>query len=359
MKRNILLSVFLVATMCSVFAQNNLQPLATIKVNKSETITLGQLKSRVEVYQRQSGASSFTLEQKKEVLDVMIEERLLVQKAIKSGTTVTDSELDQYFCGTLSNMAGKEVTEREFGELVQTETGKTFDQFMKEQVGMTVSEYKNFLKSQLIAQRYVMSVKQKEIEGTTVSDAEVRDAYEINKSAFVQSDTMKMFLVLVPKNGDNAAAKSLATSLYNDYKSKKVTTDGLTKQMESSKKFQAGTIYVSKSATAAAQLGIDYATLLEMFKKSKGFVSEVSETDVDYQFYTILDKYDAKMLGLSDPVSPGQSVTIYEYVKNNLLSEKRNMVFQQALETITKELKVPANYKMEKSGAALDKLLNW
>ncbi len=359
MKRNILLSVFLVATMCSVFAQNNLQPLATIKVNKSETITLAQLKSRVEVYQRQAGVASFTLEQKKEILDGMIDERLVVQKAIKSGISITDSELNQYFCDTLSGMAGKEVTEREFGELVQTETGKTFDQFMKEQVGMTVSEYKNYMKSQLIAQRYVMSLKQKEIEGVTVSDAEVRDAYEINKSAFVQSDTMKMFLVVVPKNGDGAAAKSLCTSLYNDYKAKKVTTDALTKQMESSKKFQAVPIYVSKSSTAAAQLGVDFATLLEMFKRAKGFISEVSETEVDYQFYTILDKYDAKMLGLSDPVSPGQSVTIYEYVKNNLLAEKRQIVFQEALETLTKELRVPANYKMEKSGAALDKLLNW
>ena len=359
MKRNILFFVFLVATAGAVFAQNNLQALATIKVNKSETITLGQLKARVDVYQKQSGLSSFTLDQKKEILDTMIDERLVVQKAIKSGVTVTDSELDQYFTGMLSNMAGREVTEKEFGELVQSELSKSFDQYMKEQMGMTVNEYKAFLKNQLIAQRYVMSLKQKEIEGASVSDAEVRDAYEINKSAFVQSDTMKMFLVIVPKQGDASGAKALCTSLYNDYKAKKATTDSLVKQMESSKKFQCGTIYVSKNASAAAQLGIDYSTLLDMFKKSKGFVSELSENDTDFQFYTILDKYDAKMLTLSDPVTPGQAVTIYEYVKGNLIEEKRNMIFQNALTDVTKELRVPANYKMEKTGAALDKLLTW
>ena len=359
MKRNILFGVFFVAAAWSVFAQNNLQPLATIKVNKSETITLGQLKARVDVYQKQSGVTNFTLEQKKEVLDVMIDERLVVQKAIKSGISVTDSELDQYFLAMLSNMAGKEVTEKEFSDLIQAEFSKSFDQYMKEQMGMTVAEYKNYLKNQLIAQRYVLSLKQKEIENASVSDTEVRDFYEMNKSAFVQSDTMKMFLILVPKQGDASAAKTLCTSLFNDYKAKKVTTDSLLKQMESSKKFQCGTIYVSKNASAAAQLGIDYSTLLEMFKKTKGFVSEVSETEGDYQFYTILDKYDAKMLGLSDPVTPGQAVTVYEYVKGNLVEEKRNTIFQNALTDLTKELRVAANYKMEKTGAALDKLLTW
>ncbi|MBR4825650.1 MAG: SurA N-terminal domain-containing protein [Spirochaetaceae bacterium] len=359
MKRNILFFVFLVATAGAVFAQNNLQALATIKVNKSETITLGQLKARVEVYQKQSGLSSFTLDQKKEILDTMIDERLVVQKAIKSGVTVTDSELDQYFTGMLSNMAGREVTEKEFGELVQSELSKSFDQYMKEQMGMTVNEYKAFLKNQLIAQRYVVSLKQKEIEGATVSDAEVRNAYEINKSAFVQSDTMKLFVVVVPKKGDPSAAKALCTSLYNDYKAKKLTTDSMTKQMESSKKFTCAPFYISKIPSAAAQLGIDYATLLDMFKNSKGFVSEVSENETDYQFYIILDKYDAKMLTLSDPVTPGQAVTIYEYVKGNLIEEKRNMIFQNALADVTKELRVPANYKMEKTGAALDKLLTW
>lgn len=359
MKRNILFGVFFVAAAWSVFAQNNLQPLATIKVNKSETITLGQLKARVEVYQKQAGVSSFTLEQKKEVLDVMIDERLVVQKAIKSGISVTDSELDQYFLGILSNMAGKEVTEKEFGELIQAEFSKSFDQYMKEQMGMTVAEYKNFLKNQLIAQRYVVSLKQKEIENASVSDTEVRNAYEMNKSAFVQSDTMMMFYVVVPKQGDASAAKALCTSLYNDYKTKKATTDSLRKQMESSRKFQCAPIYVSKTAPAATQLGIDYPTLLEMFKRAKGFISEVTETESDYQFYTILDKYEAKMLSLSDPVTPGQAVTVYEFVKGNLIEEKRNTIFQNALTDLTKELRVAANYKMEKSGAALDKLLTW
>ena len=359
MKRNILFFVFLIATACSVFAQNNLQPLATIKVNKSETITLGQLKARVEVYQKQSGITNFTLDQKKEVLDLMIDERLVIQKAIKSGISVTDSELDQYFVAMLSNMAGKEVTEKEFGELIQAEFSKSFDQYMKEQMGMTVNEYKSYLKNQLIAQRYIMSLKQKEIEGASVTDTEVRDAYEINKSAFVQSDTMKLFIVVVPKKGDPSAAKTLCTSLYNDYKAKKATTDSMTKQMESSKKFTCAPFYISKTSSAAAQLGIDYATLLDMFKKSKGFVSEVSENETDYQFYIILDKYDAKMLTLSDPVTPNQPVTVYEYVKGNLIEEKRNMIFQNTLADITKELRVAANFKMEKTGAALDKLLTW
>ena len=359
MKKSIIVTAFLLSTFCAVFAQNNLQPLATIKINKSETITLGQLKSRVEVYQRQSGVSNFTLEQKKEVLDAMIDEKLVVQKAMKSGVNITDSQLNDYFLNSLSSMVGKQVTEKEFAEIVQTETGKTFDQFMKEQVGMTVSEYKNYLKSQLIAQQYVMQLKQKEMEAVTVADTDIRNFYEMNKSSFVQSDMMKMFLVIVPKGSDAAGAKKRCTTLHDDYKAKKLTTEAIRSQMESTKAFQSGEMYVSKNATAASQLGMDYNSLLQMFSQKVGFISEVQETDVDYQFYAVLEKHDAKMLGLSDLVQPGTSVTVYQYVKDSLIQQKQAALFQTGLEELTKSLRTDANFKMEAKSTKLDKLLTW
>lgn len=360
MKRIIALCVLLSGCVFASFAQNNLQPLATVKINKSESITLGQLKSRVEVYQRQAGGINFTLEQKKDVLDAMIDEKLIVQQATKSGIAITDTQLNQYFLDTLASMVGRQVTESEFAEIIKAEMGKTFDQFMKEQVGMTVAEYKAFLKSQLLAQQYILGLKEKELKAITASDSEVTQYYEINKSSFVQSDMMKMFLVIVPKTGDPSGAKVRATSLYNDLKNKKQTTDDLKKQMaNNSSVFQAGEMYVSKTAVAAAQLGINYDALLEMFKKSKNYMSEINESDVDYQFYIVLDKYDAKMLSLNDWVQPGTQVTVSTYIRENLIQQKQSELFQTALNDTAKSLRTSSNFKMEKKDSQLDKLLTW
>ena len=71
MKRIALCSVLLLVSGVLAFAQADLQPLANIKLNKSESITLKQLKSRVESYKLQTGMASFTVEQKKEILDAM------------------------------------------------------------------------------------------------------------------------------------------------------------------------------------------------------------------------------------------------------------------------------------------------
>ena len=88
MKRLFGISCFLFLTAVAVSAQNDLQPLVTIKLYKTESITLKQLKNRVAVYQKQTGTPSFTLEQKKQILDSMIDEKLAMQAAQKAGLVI-------------------------------------------------------------------------------------------------------------------------------------------------------------------------------------------------------------------------------------------------------------------------------
>ena len=357
MKKFFVTTVVLFVCAFSLFAQNNLQPLATVKLNKSETITLGQLKSRVDLYQRQTG-TTLTFEQKKEILNAMIDEKLVVQSAAKAGITLTDAQVNEYYLNYLAQMVGKQVTENEFADMVKTETGKTYEVFMKEQTGMTVAEYKKYLKEQMIANQYILSLKEKEVNAVTVSDDEVRNFYEINKTSFVQSDTLKMLLVIAQKNGDPSAAKTRATSLNSDLKAKKTTAEKIKQGTGSG--YDAGDFYVAKNATAAAQLGMDYNSLLEMFKKDKGFISEVTETDTDFQFWQILEKHNAKMLGLSDVVQPGTSVTVYEYIKENLKNQKQSQILATGVSELSKSLRTDTkSFKIEKKDDALEKLLTW
>ena len=358
MKRLFPVLLLSILSASGVFAQSDLTPLANVKLNKSETITLKQLKSRVNTYQLQTQSPSFTVEQKKEILDAMIDEKLVVQAAQKAGLNITDSQVNQYFLQSIAQQVGKQVTEAEFSSIVKQQTGKTLDEFMQMQVGMNLTDYKAFLKNQLIAQQYVVSQKQRELQNISPTDAEIRAFYEMNKSSFVQNDILKLFLVIVPR-GDNAdAARKKADKLYTDIKNKKTTPDELKSQVaKPDAGFQAGDLFVSKTAQSAQQMGISYSVLLDLFTKDIGYVSDMNETATDFQFYIIRSKYDAKMLSLVDVVQPDTTITVYEYIRNQLTQQKQSEFILKAVQEVTEKLRTPKNYTMLKSGADLDKLL--
>lgn len=357
MKRITLCSILLLISSMMAFAQADLQPLANIKLHKSESITLKQLKNRVESYKLQTGMTSFTVEQKKEILDAMIDEILVVQAAQKAGITVTDSEVNEYFLSNMAQQIGQQLTEAQLAQLVKQQTGMSLDQYIKAQVGMTLSEYKEYIKNQLLVSRFILSQKQDELASVVPTDADIRAFYEMNKASFVQNDILKLFLVLVPKGKDEKAAQKKITSIYEDIKSKKTTPDKLKVAQKNDTTYQAGDLYVSKSAQAAQQLGISYEGLLELFTKDVEYISEITSTDVDFQFYIIRNKYGAKMLELSDVVQPDSTMTIYEYIRQNLTVQQQNQFMATAAQELTQELRTPENFQMLKTGSALDKLL--
>ena len=360
MKRVLGITVVFLTFAVALPAQSDLQPLVTVKLHKTESITLRQLKNRVGMYQKQTGMPSFSVEQKREILDAMIDEKLAVQAAQKAGLSISDSQVDKYFLESISAPVGRAVSEQEFASLVKKQSGMSLDDYFNAQVGMNLNDYKAFLKNQLIAQQYVMSLKQSSLQNMSVSDAEIRSFFEINKSNFVQNDILKLFLVVVPKGKNGDAAKKLASSLQTEVKSKKTTYAQLkVKGKVDNSGFQAGDMYVSKGTLAAQQLGMDYEALLKLFTQNAGYVSDINETPDDFQFYAVQEKRGAKMLSLDDEVQPDTAVTVYEYIKDQLGRQKQAEGFARAVDEVTKSLRVPENYQMLKKGDSLNKLLDW
>ena len=65
------------------------------------------------------------------------------------------------------------------------------------------------------------------------------------------------------------------------------------------------------------------------------------------------------MLSLSDIVQPETTVTVYDYIRSNLAQQKQMAFVQTAAQEITDSLYKPEYVEEKKTGAALDKLLNW
>ena len=361
MMKKTVISLFIVVSLyIGAFAQTNLQPIAEVKFSGRAPITLGQLKSRVSVLEKEIGRKT-TFEERKQVLDSLIDERLIVQAAEKDGIKIMDSEVNNYFSEHVSNQLGRQVSEADFAKLIKETTNMSLDEYMKAQNGMTLAEFKSFLRTQLTTQKYVMQKKQKELQSiSSPTDEQIRSYYEVNKQSFVQPDMVQLFLVVAPK-GDKASS---AEKTIKDIQKKltanpKATADIRAKSQEKNAVYQAGEIFVSKTALAAEQLGIPMDELLKIFNMKVGEVSPITETGVNYQCFVVLEKRDAKILGLSDVVEPGGNVSLYEYIKNMVIMQRQNEALNNALVSITNELRKPDNFVIFKTGADFEKTLSW
>ena len=343
----------------AVFAQTDLQVLAVAKYDGSESITVKQLKNYCEIKAKQIGRK-LTVDEKKQVLEALIQEKLILQAAGKAGISIPASAIDDYFIQNMSLQVGAQVTEKELNDMIVKSKGITLDQLLYNQTGMNVADYKSYLKNQLIMQQYIVQQKKDDIQKVTVSDAEVRNFYEGKKTQFVQTDMLKLFIAIVPKGTNPDAAKNKCNDLLNKYKTKKMTSDQIVAQSKTdSTPYQAGEMLVPKTESSAVGLGMEYNNLLWLFDQSEGYVSDLNETSTDYRFIVIIKKYKAKMLGLNDEAQPESKVTVYDYIKQVLLQQKQMEFVQQAGDEIVKSLFKPENYQYKKTGADLDKLLNW
>ena len=224
---------------------------------------------------------------------------------------------------------------------------------------MSLPEYKEYLRNQLVAQRYVLVKKEDELKRVAATNDEIRNAYEMNRSSFVWNDMLKLFLVIVPKESNVAAAKSKAEALLAQYKTKS-GEEQIKASSENGKIYQAGYLVVAKTAAQAQRLGWSYDRVLELFGRNKGYISELSTTDNDYQFYSIIDKYDAKMLNLDDIIEPDSTITVYDFIKQRLTAQKQSQFLATAAQDLAKGLDIPANVDRKKKDKALDKVLeNW
>lgn len=361
MKKLAIVCFMILSALGSAFAQSDLQPLAIVKLNKnkSETVTVKQVKTRVLPYEKQLGRN-LTLDERKQVLNTIIEEKLMLQAAVQDGISIPDSAVDQYFVQGMSQQLGVNVSEKELDDIVKQTQGVTLDELLQKQVGMNKVDYKATLKNQLMIQQYVVKAKQSEIQSVAATDEEIRAFYDSNKASFVWNDMMKCFFVIVAK-GDNAdSARNKANDYRNQLVDKKSTNEQIVaKSKEENSGFQAGDILIQKTEAIAARVGYSFADLRTIFDQSEGFVAELKETPQDFRFFKIVKKYPAKMLAIGDVVQPDTTITVYDYIRGNLSQQKQMQYVQVAAQELAKSLNTPENVDMKKKDAALDKLLSW
>ena len=351
----------------SIFAQLNspdLQVLAIVKYKGTDTITLGTLKTQAKPFIQQYGP--LPIEKKKELLETIIDDKLLSQAAEKQNIYASDAQANQYFQQQLTQFARQPITEQQFSEILQKQQGITLDQYIKNQTGMSLAEYKKALKRQIAQNEYIKQKKMTELQkASAVSDEEIKSYYNNNRSSFVQPETVEIFHVVVQKGSDEAKAKKKADDLLASLKAGKITQYTMTQNTQANLQkgnnnveYAAMVIPVFRMEEYRIQLGMSQADFDKLYDSSSlNNYSKVEEVGDSFRFYMPLTHSDPKFLGLSDVVQKGTTATVYKYIENMIGMQKQQQAVITARTELAKELRDEGAVQYVKDGAELDALL--
>lgn len=330
-----------------VFAQADLQPVAIVKLAKTEPITVRQYRSELAKMEAQA-KRALTDEEKRQVLDLMIDERLVLQAADRDRITVTENEVSQNVQQMrlmMSQQLGREMTQAEFESALKSEGGIDF------------ATYKEGIRKQLIAQKYLMTKKRADFEAMKAPSAEeIQTAYELNQTKLVRPHTVKASMILVPPDGSadgQQKARALSEKLAAEIGKDPAVFDQVALRARTPDSgYQADTgAIVPRIPEVYDMFGSSFVTKLFALRIDE--VSTVVETPRGFVIAKPIEIYGQKLLSLDDPYQPGGRATVREYLGNQLLQKKQSAVLEKATRDLLDELRKGTPYQIFEKNLSL------
>jgi len=339
MKRLILVFIGLLIAVCA-FSQSDLQPAATINLIRTEPITVRQLRTEV-TRMEQSTGRPLTQAERLQVLDVMINEKLVLQAAERDRISITENELNQQIQqlrSALAQQLGRQPTDAEFAQAVMNE------------YNIDVPAFREQLRRQLIVQKYLMAK-----EGDTINsikmptDAEISAEYTIRRSELVRPDTIRFSMIQVLYGNDAASrqrARSLIDSLVREINNDPSKFDEVAaRSVSPNSGFQAGDAgYLPRNAEARQVVGQTFMDTA--FTLRQGQVSNVIEGVQGFQIIKVTENYASRQLELTDILQLGTRITVRDYIGQFLLSQKQQATLAQVSQKIVNELRTGRTFQI-------------
>ena len=341
MKRIVFYACFFAVFAVTGFAQADLQTAAVVNLSRSEPVTVRQLRTEVERQER-SVRRTLNQQERREVLDAMINERLALQAAERDRITVSDNEVNQQINqlrGQMVQAIGRQPTDAEFATAIRNETG------------LELPAFRDQARRQLTVQKYLMSQKQEMIENSirVPTENEITDTYNLTRSQFVRPETVRFSMIQVPF-GENAASKTRA----------KETADRMAREIGANPSrfdetvlrgqapnsgFQSGDGgFLPRNMEAAQVVGQEFINIA--FSLKQGEVSRVIEGRLGYQIIKITETYAMKNLEMDDVFQLGTRITVRDFIGNSMLQERQMETLARATEELVTELRTGRTFQI-------------
>ena len=345
--KQIIFGIFGLLAAVSLFAQSDLQNVAAIvNIIRPEPITVSQFRIEVERMERTTGRI-LTQDERFQVLNDIINEKLILQAAERDGVIITDDELTHHLQQVGSGMVqqiGRQFTDDEF------------TQFIMNLSGLSVEDFKEHLRNQLIIQKYLILKSSILSNISRPTEEEITTEYNLIKHLLVRPETIRVFIIQVPY-GPNAASRT-AARIFIDRLSEEIDFNPIkfdevaARSVEPNSGYQAGYLgYLSRNVEANArnQEFIKFA-----FSLQQDQISSVIDSGLGFQIIKIKEKYDFKYLELDDIIQLGSTITVREYLEQIVLNKKQQAAFTQAKQELITDLRITG-----RTFQIIESNLNW
>jgi parvulin-like peptidyl-prolyl isomerase len=331
MKRFLSFVFFALVLAAFLPAQSDLQPAAIVRLTKSEPVTVKQLRTEVERLEKQAGRK-LNNQERRQVLDGMINERLAIQAAERDRVVVTENEINQQI---------QQLKDQMRQSLNRAPTDAEFAQAIRNETGLELSALRDQLRRTGIVQKYLVSKKQDVLQTIRVpTEAEVIEFYNNNKTQFIRPDTVRVSMILVPFAGDKVKAKALADRLVREIGSNASRFDeAVLKSQAPNSGYQGGDAgYLPRNEQAQQRVGAEL--LRTAFGLKQGEVSSLVESPQGYNILKVTETLEMKApLTLDDMVQPGSNVTVKRYIEEYLSQQRQQEVLARASQELITELR--------------------
>ncbi|MDR2176755.1 MAG: SurA N-terminal domain-containing protein [Treponema sp.] len=325
----------------SLFGQIETQAVAIINLIRQEPITVRQLKAELTPLEQAEGRT-FTVAERREALDMLISQRLILQAAERDRITVSENEIDNALKNYLAQQAGRNLSEAEYAQALR-------------QAGTNVPQIRQQASKQLVMQKYLMAKRGDQINTLKEpTEDEIARWYNINKSELRWPDIVRLSLIAVPYGADSttkAKARETANRLVreigtNPNKFDEAVLRGIA--AGSGVAAAGGDNYVSTRdfyirRTREFQTGVGENFFNTAFSLKQGEVSPLIEGISAYQIIKVTDIYAQKFLGLEDIIDPENPIRVREYIQQLLMAEQQQQQLNKAFAELVEELRKGRN----------------
>jgi parvulin-like peptidyl-prolyl isomerase len=288
---------------------------------------------------------SLNTEQKRQVLDMLINEKLVVQAAERDKVTVSDNELNQQIQPLRARMVqaiGRQPTDAEFASAVKNETG------------LELAAWREQIRRQFLLQKY-LEVKKANVLGSAKApvESDIIDFYNTNKSQFVRPDTVRFSMIQIPFGSDKIKARETGDKLLKEIGGSPAKFDEVSLRGQTPNAgFITDSGYLPRNAQAQSLVGQELMNTA--FALKQGEVSKLVESPQGYHILKVTETYEMKILNLEDMVQVGSKLTVRDYIFQGLGQQRQQEVLAKASQELVTELRASG-----KTYTVYEKNLGW
>lgn len=317
------------------------RPVAVINLHRTEVIPQSKYEQYLNVMQLQNNGQELTMDEKKAILDVLINQLLVKQDAASRGISVDEEQVLQMAMQQLSMELAQAGLIPQGAILTDQDQ---FNQLLSSQ-GMNPDLYIDNIRNNLLIQAYIMQTRQDEFRNLEApSDRDIRNYYNANIAMFAIPEYVQIrqiFFNTTEEGADLAAIRGNAQDLMRRLESGALTFDeALITEGDLFPLLQTreSPIFIAQGDGETMRVfGETFANGL--FEEKTIGRPYFMESNVGFHIVVVDEKADADVRTLADTISPVQSETVRDFIVQVLYSSSQQALYAQLQQQVVIDLR--------------------